>query len=252
MESRGARLKKLRQELGLSLEEVHKKTKVRLEILKAIEEDSLINMSPVYVKGFLKIYCKFLGVDFKDFIVDYKELPGIVKDVSVKQEKPPSNLLAASIKLISLKSMPLKIKRVFIGIVILIFVSIGLFNLARIVSSSRKKDQITKLEVSKTKTIPEDSLAKPKRETTMGIKLAIRAKENCWIQLKADGRVVFQSVLRKGKTENWQAKDKIELSLGNAGGVDLEVNGQIISNLGRKGQVLRDILITKEGLSIPQ
>lgn len=243
MESTGARLKKVRQELGLSLEEVHKKTKIRLEILKAIEEDSLINLSPVYVKGFLKIYCKFLGVDFKDFIVDYKEPPGIVKDVSAKQEEPSSFLKAVSVKLISLKSMPLKIKRVFIGIAILIFVSIGLFNLGKMVSSMRE---------SKTRAVITEPQAQPKAETALGIKLAIRAKENCWIQLKADGKVVFQSVLRKGRTENWQAKDKIELSLGNAGGVDLEVNGQIISNLGRRGQVLKDILITKEGLSIPQ
>lgn len=255
MESIGTRLKKARQELGLSLEEVHKKTKIHSDILKAIEEGSLINLSPVYIKGFLKIYCKFLGVDFKDFIADYKEPPSIVKEVSGISDEPASFLKAVSIKLISLKDIPLRIKRVFIGILILIFLSIGLFNLGRIVSSAKKKDQITKLEESKAKAAipkPEDSLAKPKTETGLGIKLAIRAKENCWIQLKADGKVVFQSILRKGRMENWQAKDKIELSLGNAGGVDLEVNGKLISNLGRKGQVLKNILITKEGLSIPQ
>jgi len=53
MESPGTRLKRLRLEKGISLEEVHKKTKVHLNILKAIEEDNLINFSPVYLKGFL-------------------------------------------------------------------------------------------------------------------------------------------------------------------------------------------------------
>ncbi len=73
MESAGARLKKLRLQKGLSLEEVHKQTKIHLDILKAIEEDSLVNFSPVYIKGFLKIYCKFLGVDPRDCVSDYKE-----------------------------------------------------------------------------------------------------------------------------------------------------------------------------------
>ena len=58
MESPGARLKKIRLEKGISLEEVHKKTRIHLDLLKAIEEDSLINLSPVYTKGFLKIYCQ--------------------------------------------------------------------------------------------------------------------------------------------------------------------------------------------------
>src|SRR3989338_7892361 len=73
MESAGAKLKSARLQKGLSLEEAHKKTKIHLNILKAIEEDSLINFSPVYIKGFLKIYCKFLGVDPRDCMPDYKE-----------------------------------------------------------------------------------------------------------------------------------------------------------------------------------
>ncbi|MBI3991561.1 MAG: helix-turn-helix domain-containing protein, partial [Candidatus Omnitrophica bacterium] len=73
MESTGTKLKNLRLQKGLSLEDVHKKTKIHLNILKAIEEDSLVNFSPVYIKGFLKIYCKSLGVDPRDCISDYKE-----------------------------------------------------------------------------------------------------------------------------------------------------------------------------------
>ncbi|MCX5703471.1 MAG: helix-turn-helix domain-containing protein, partial [Candidatus Omnitrophica bacterium] len=73
MEYTGAGLKKIRLERGISLEEVQKKTKIHLNILKAIEGDSLTDLSPVYLKGFLKIYCKFLGLDPKDKILDYGE-----------------------------------------------------------------------------------------------------------------------------------------------------------------------------------
>jgi len=82
------------------------------------------------------------------------------------------------------------------------------------------------------------------------ISLDIRAKENCFIQVKSDGRVIFQNILKKGRSESWQAKDKIELSLGNAGAVELEVNGKRISGMGRRGQAIKNILITKEGLNI--
>jgi hypothetical protein len=80
--------------------------------------------------------------------------------------------------------------------------------------------------------------------------LGIRARENCWVSLKADGKVVFQRVLEKGRYESWEAKDKMELSLGNAGAVELEVNGQLFTNLGRRGQARKNIVITKDGMTV--
>jgi cytoskeletal protein RodZ len=82
------------------------------------------------------------------------------------------------------------------------------------------------------------------------IRLIIRAKENSWINLKSDGKVVFQRILEKGRFETWEAKEKMELSVGNAGGVELDVNGQLFNNLGRRKQALKNIVITKEGLHI--
>lgn len=243
METPGARLKKLRLERGLSLEEVHKKTKIHLDILKAIEEDSLINLSPIYTKGFLKIYCKFLGVDPRDFIPDLKE-PKIPPTFEyVKDEAKPLSLFkTASIKLSSFRPR-IKIKIVFSIVFIIIFV-IGLFYLGKMVSAKRsslsRKVELKKVETAKSLTNPVVNI----------IRLTIRAKEDCWIRLKSDAHLVFQGILKKGRFETWQAKEKIELSLGNAGGVILEVNGKIISKLGRRGQALKNIFITKEGLSV--
>lgn len=276
IESQSARLKKIRQELGLSLEDVQKKTKIHLNILKAIEGDSLTGLSPVYLKGFLKIYCKFLGVDPRDYIPDYKETQTKVfpiianKDLSHKPVKLRSLFKTASVKLGFFKATSKKIKTSFIFILVTIFVALGLFNLGKFISSRRQAQHLPshKLlpKLSKTESKKEQRLQKtstvtitPKsqvkeallqKEIPPVIRLGIRARENCWVSLKADGRVVFQRVLEKGRSETWQAKNKIELSLGNAGAVELEVNGQLFSNLGRKGQALKNILITKEGLNI--
>lgn len=254
MESIGSRLKKLRLEKGITLEEVCKKTKIHQNILKAIEEDSFVNLSPVYIKGFLKIYCKLLGVNPHDYIPNYEESQGIVRSVSYTKKKPISLLKIVTLKLVSLKSIRIK-KAVFIVILILIFI-MGVFNLlGRVVSIKRgslsKKVKLPAITTATAKIDNKSQItASHKTKTPTTIKLSIRAKENCWIQLKTDGHVVFQSILRKGRFESWEAKNKIELSLGNAGALDLEVNGRLISNLGRKGQVLKNILITKEGISI--
>jgi len=246
MESPGARLKKIRLEKGLSLEEAHKKTKIHLNVLRALEEDSLIDFNPVYVKGFLKIYCNFLGLDPKDYIPDYQEPRSKVELSRDFPRKSAPLFRIPSLKLPTLKAV--HIKTVFTVILIVVFIVL-LFKLGKTLSLKRSpalnKTSITSSKIDKT------PVSKPEVASTVKIiRLDIRAKENCFVQVKSDGQVIFQNVLRKGRAENWQAMNKIELSLGNAAAVELEVNGKRISALGRRGQALKNILITKEGLTV--
>ncbi len=260
MESTGAKLKNLRLQKGLTLEEVHKKTKIHLNILRAIEEDSFIGLNPVYIKGFLKIYCKCLGVDPKDYIKNYQEpQPQTTVRVSsdVEEELPPL-VKTPSLKLSSFKPV-IKFKFVFL-IIPVVFFLIGVFILGKFISSHRKiqtkrveSTKLQKAQPAKVVTIPKEQTpaTAPKKEILTIIRLGMRAKEDCWVDLKVDGRVVFHTVLKKGKSENWQAKEKIELSLGNAGAIELELNGKPLPPLGRIGQPLKNVLITKDkGLEV--
>lgn len=248
MESAGARLKKFRLEKGLSLEEVQKKTKIHLNILKALEEDSLINLSPVYIKGFLKIYCKFLGVEAKDYIPDYKEPLRMPLNLAQRLEKPFSWQETFAAKLSFLKTK--EIKRVALAILLMGIFFIGLFHWGRsIPSRSGSRDKARKSEkISPHQPRVPSSQAAARVESAAPIRLGIYAREDCFISLKEDGKVVFQGILKKGRSENWQAKEKIEFSLGNAGAVDLEVNGKRILPLGRRGQAVKNISVDKEGL----
>jgi len=236
-ETTGSKLKKLRLEKGLTLEEVQKRTKVHPGILKAMEEDSLINLSPVYVRGFLKIYCKVLGVDPRSIIPDYQETKFEVqlKPKTAVKDKHPFNIFKPRIKI--------KIKPIVIGLIIIIII-LGLFNFIKFISHWQREKAVQKALQ------PAVVFSKAQAPTSTRIQLNIRAKDKCFINLKTDGKTVFQGVLPKGKSETWKAKEKIEFSLGNAGVVDLEVNGKLISSLGKKGQAIKNIVVTKEGLSI--
>jgi cytoskeletal protein RodZ len=260
----GERLRKLRLEKGLSVGEICKKTKIHPKVLTAIEEDSFVNLSPIYVKGFLKIYCKFLGVDPKDYIVNYQEPKATVK---IKEEIPPRVSLGFSFLKMIAKKMKI-IAIVILGIVLLIVLfNLGKFVAYRIAMRSKKpkpapvalkKPTVKPRPAAKAwgapkkKQPPQEAPAPPKpKETKAGINLGIRAKyDNCFIELKTDGKTVFKNILQKGRFENWQAKEKIELSLGNAGAVELEIDSKLITPLGKRGQGLKNILITKEGLVV--
>ncbi len=277
MESQGERFKKIRLEKGLSIEEVAKKTKIHLNILKAIEEDSLVNFNPVYIKGFLKIYCKFLGLDPKDYIADYKEARTKFEPVSVvpRQKKAaPSLFKTASLKLTSFKLNMAIIKKALALVLVLVFL-IGVFKLGKAISlkraSSRSADvgvapsyraerkpgaaRTQKQEGGQAASVGKDMLLGQRQQAdkvraASGVRLTIRARETCLLQVKLDGKVFFYGRLTKGRSETWQAKEKIELLVGNAGVVELHVNDKFYSNLGKKGQTLRNIVITKDGLNI--
>lgn len=248
----GARLKKLRLEKGISLEEVQRKTKIHLNILKDIEEDALLNFNSVYIKGFLKIYCKFLNVDHKDYLSDYQP-PQTPIYLARTVDSPPALWQRISLKPFMSKLKNIKIKKALTGLLIFLII-IALFNIGKGISSrpSRKHDKAV-LTARTAEDKKEGKVQAAKSYDAAAIKeirLSIFAMEDCFINLKSDGHAVFRGILAKGRSETWQAKDRIEFSLGNAGVAELEVNGKRISSLGRRGEAVKNISITREGLSI--
>lgn len=271
MESTGARLKKIRLEKGYSLEQVHKKTKIHYNVLNAIEEDSLVNFNPIYIKGFIKIYCNFLGINPEEYLSHYKKEKVLPADAEQKENKPLPALRKPLVKDDLLRAIRSKIK-IVITVIIILVAAIILFRLIRLTVSklsllSKKIKPVLssraispagagagKVQTDRDRKGQQTSASKNvgREVVPSAIRLSIRAREDCWLVLKLDGKTVFQNILKKGRSETWQAKEKIEFSLGNAGVVDLEVNGRLISNLGRRRQAVKNILITRDGLTVPR
>jgi len=81
-------------------------------------------------------------------------------------------------------------------------------------------------------------------------KLAIEvvASEAVWLSATIDGKKTV-AVLKDGQTRRFAANERASLFTGNAGGIEIRVNGKSIGPVGPRGQ-LRTILITPEGFSI--
>lgn len=256
MESTGARLKKIRLEKGVSLEEAHKKTKVHLNILKAIEEDSLVNLSPIYTKGFLKIYCKFLGVNPADFIKDYKEPGDRMKahfDLGkAKRTEPFFSRMAFKFDAFKIRITPRAVAVSGI-IIILLFI---MFKVPKMISAMHNyfssKAALTAVTPPAKAQGGIQQAPVQKAQAVTVIRLGIRVRDNCLVKVRGDGHVLMDRIFRKGMSDSWTAKEKIELSLSNAGVAELEINGKRVPALGRKGQAIKNIVITKEGWSIPR
>ncbi|QKG84532.1 helix-turn-helix domain-containing protein [Kroppenstedtia pulmonis] len=69
----GSELKKTREKLGYTLEQLQQNTKIHLEYLQALENDQFETLpSPFYVRAFLRTYAQSLGLDAQPLLDRYE------------------------------------------------------------------------------------------------------------------------------------------------------------------------------------
>ena len=81
--------------------------------------------------------------------------------------------------------------------------------------------------------------------------LQVTATEKAWVAVDADGKTVLQRVLNPNDVENLKAHDSFDVTVGNASGVVLTLNGETLKPLGRRGEV-KSVHLTREDMKKPQ
>lgn len=239
METIGQRLKKKRLESKLSLDDVYQSTKIHPRVLSALEEDRAQDyLSQTYIKNFLMCYAKFLGIDRQQIVEEY-----------LSSHPLTSSSLSGSVKKIKI---PFNFKNKKAGI---IFISVFIIFLVGIFFIFRGRQTPSPTEegrrISSTRPVVTKSaegIGFPKIGREEQLNLVLRAKKKVWMQVKSDGKVVFEDVLKKGDIEHWLADNSIELWVGDGSALELELNGR---HLGSPGAgVIKNIIITRQGMKI--
>ncbi len=116
-----------------------------------------------------------------------------------------------------------------------------------------KKEVLRSPAVSEPLTIEDDQepmVENAKATAGKKVTLSIKSRTTGWLQVKVDGNMVFQSTLRSGAAESWQAEKTIELSGKNINNLEFEVNGKTIGQLGKSQRGARRVLVTRDGLTV--
>jgi cytoskeleton protein RodZ len=73
-------------------------------------------------------------------------------------------------------------------------------------------------------------------------RIVIRASSDSWTQIRdAAGNIVFSRILRAGESYNAPDREGLALWTGNAGGLDIRVDGRLVPAIGRVGFVQRSV-----------
>jgi hypothetical protein len=79
--------------------------------------------------------------------------------------------------------------------------------------------------------------------TTVPYRLVARVSEPTWIRVRTDDGRSSEETIPAGQTREWVSSTPFVLTVGNAGGVTLELNGRTLPPLGASGAVIPRLII---------
>lgn len=262
----GETLREARQAKGASLEDVEALTKIRAWYVQALEEERHEQLpSPVYVRGFLRNYAIYLGLDPQDVLDLYnpQEMtapaePRLLAEPLVTSPwLRPARLGAALIVLAALITFGLWWSRSanraydLSSTVSVLRARLSSVMGARL-SSATPIPTITASAVPvaqervRTPTpllSPTDTpvrLTSPTATPTpaVGIVLSVVVSDTSWVEVISDGAHIFAKLMNPGETGRWSGQDQLALTIGNGGGVVVTLNNERIGVLGQVGEVV--------------
>jgi cytoskeleton protein RodZ len=79
--------------------------------------------------------------------------------------------------------------------------------------------------------------------------LQLKAVEETWVSLQVDDQPAKEMTFKAGEGISVQASNRIRIIIGNAGGLDLILNGKPLDKFGKPGEVLT-LLFTSQGVEV--
>lgn len=248
----GEELRREREIRGISLKEIADATKISKRFLEAIERNDHKTLpAPVFTRGFVREYAKYLGLNAEEMVNRYNYAAAgddrIEKSAHLERLVAPTAPPAAKEKPKKPAGIPpayARIDRNLIYIVIIVALLVGVFLWAKkhkregAADAAREATTVTtaKPVVVKPPVAPAPKPAAPATASTAPddrvLHLTFDLTDDAWVQVKADGKVVWSDDLKKGETKTFDANEEFAIIVGNAAGVTLTLNGVKIPPLG--------------------
>ena len=235
--SLGSLIAKARKDAGLSLEDLAAKTNIRISVLSEIEKNNFSHCGgETYARGHVRNIAAVLKADQKEFIRLYEEEQGgetrSIKDLLIEN---------------SVMRLPAEARKVSWKVLVLIsVVSLFVVGIGQVVISNINTNDVVGAapSASASPTTNESASAEPSTESTFssgtGVEVVIdAARAKSWLFVSdASGRTLFSGQVSRGAVKVFSSDSQLNLKVGNAGGVDLKVNGKKVEAIGVDGEVV--------------
>ncbi|SHK64500.1 protein of unknown function [Desulforamulus aeronauticus DSM 10349] len=246
----GETLKNARMKKEYTFEYLEEATKIRAKYLKALEEDQFdVLPGPVYAKAFLRTYAKYLELDTEDIMMEYNLMannappPVVVESKEIEREPVAGGgkkwrYLAAGAAVVALLAFN------------------ALYNTDKRAEDNKpdipqtvQQEPAGQSSTPENNNTPKDTVPQP----VQGVRVVLKVSDDpSWMRVEADGNTIFSGTLEPGQMKDFQAEQRIFLHVGNAGAVEVSVNGKDLGRLGAVGKVEKKTFTVGEEPNLTQ
>jgi cytoskeleton protein RodZ len=265
MDGIGDALRSERLRIGLTLEQIAAQTKIGQYLLQAIEANQFDRLpGGLLTRSFLRQYAQVLGLDAEEVVASFKQ----------QFEEPVLALTALQPKYkYSCPQLPLLPILLWFGTAI--FGCAGVYAVWQNVRRSLPETNSAPLHGSQVilhsglqpaksfqEPLPElaprerpasvpYSSSRPGSEpgTRNAIHVVFTATEPVWVSIRSDGNAVYTGTLEQQHNKELAASTRMIALVGNAGGLEVSLNGKAIGPIGQHGEV-RVLELTPSGAHI--
>jgi cytoskeleton protein RodZ len=278
MGSVASELKSEREKRKISLSQIAAETRISLRHLESLEEGRFNDLpGGIYNKAFLKAYCEILNLDSREIMQRYEAeiSPAPERLLKPRAHKHTSTYKISPFVIWTLMLL-ISAAGVFFSRKWIAAIFSPYFSHTSAVNvrhqplqpeaSSKSVEQSTSLPAASAKQAapPETAPVAPTSQqpaatvsstssesaatspassmpatNSSGLRLEISATEKCWISVDRDKNPIFRKLMLPGEVQVFSAAEKFRIVLGNAGGVQMKVNGRPAKPLGKSGEVIK-------------
>ena len=274
----GDKLRQERQRQNLTVKDIEQATSIRGLYIECIEKGDYGQLpGDVYTKGFIRNYANFLKLDADACVQQYVEETNPEKAAAQEAARAARAAQEARAEE-EYNGVPFSTGDDFHARVernhsrqntgLIAFICLAVAGGAYFMLSSdatpekpavqqtqqgrpvkqaqQAKKSDTKPAVQQEKAASQENTVAAAAKPAGDVEVSASFTDRCWTQVIADGQTLFEGTMEAGKTMNWKGKEKVVLIAGNAGAVEITVNGQSQGKVGELGQVV-ERTFTKEG-----
>jgi len=229
MQTIGERLEEARKRKGVSVREAAEATKIRSDYLQKFEANSFdLDLPPLYIRGFMRSYARYLDLDQERFIAEYDSV------AAAEGRGPRRNETRENYGRVEFaengegsgrrnspdQAMMIKYSLYGGGAIAAIALIVLLINM--LTSHSEPKTAAT------TATAPSASTAITQPPADSAQTLAFTATETTRLKIvqDADKRVLFDGALARSETRTFRKTGKLLITTEKGSNLRMEVNGR--------------------------
>ncbi|MFM2180680.1 MAG: hypothetical protein RL192_842 [Actinomycetota bacterium] len=246
--SLGSVIRQARIDAGLSIDDLSERTSIRAGLLKEIESDDFTKCGgETYARGHLRNIAPLLKMD-AGVLLELYENEQSMQPRRIQEMLAENNVMTNPVdkKTISWKTLA--------GISL---ATLALLGAVQIIISNSKTTEISSPEAVATESATAEptntSEAQPTPTATStpttvrdtyssgtGVSVKVAASRgNSWLFVSdANGTTLYSGQIRSGQNLNFSSSTRVSLKVGNAGAVDVSVNGKGAQQIGDDGEVI--------------